>query len=260
MEIQTIIILVLSGIAVGFINTLAGGGTIISMTTFTAMGMPIIMAAGTNRIPVIMQNLIASIIFRKNKSYNLTEALRLSLPVMMGALISSQFTTMLTNIAFSILFSFGLIIFVILLFYKPNAWGRAKRIEGITVKPIHYIILLGIGLYSGSIYVGMGYMVLGILVVPLGFDLIQANAIKNLMALFVAPLSIIPFILTSNIDYRIGLIHGIGNIIGAYVASKYAIKLGVKFIKWLLIIMVLGSIVHTISRPEIIIWIKSMFH
>lgn len=91
-------------------------------------------------------------------------------------------------------------------------------------------------------------MLIGLFVISLGFDLIQANAIKNLMALILAPISLIPFILTSQVDYRMGFVHGIGNIIGAYIASKYALKLGPKFIKRLLIIMVIGSIIQTLYK------------
>lgn len=245
MNIEHIIILILSGIVVGFINTLAGGGTIISITTFMAMGLPIITATGTNRIPVMLQNLVASIIFKKKKLYKMREALKLSLPVMSGAVISAQFTTTLTSDVFSIIFMSGLLIFAILLFYKPESWHREVRDESVKIHLKHWIILFVIGLYGGSIYVGMGYMLIGIFVLSLGFDLMQANAIKNLMALLVAPVSIIPFILTSHVDYSMGFTHGIGNIIGAYIASKYALNLGPKFIRRLLLIMVLCSIIQT---------------
>lgn len=248
MDFQAIILLISSGIAVGFINTLAGGGTIISISTFMAMGLPIITAAGTNRIPIILQNLVASIVFRKQKMFKISEALKLSLPVMVGSLLAAQFTTSLSGDVFSIVFMFGLLLFAILLFYKPESWRREVRDYSIKRQLWHWVTLFVIGLYAGSIYVGMGYMVIGLFVLAMGYDLIQANAIKNFLALMVAPVSIIPFIMTSQVDYRMGFIHGIGNIIGAYVASKYAINLGPKFIKGLLMIMVFCSIVQTIYQ------------
>lgn len=248
MDFQLILLLIASGVAVGFINTLAGGGTIISISTFMAMGLPIITAAGTNRIPIILQNLVASIIFRKQKMFKISEALKLSLPVMAGSLIAAQFTTSLTSDLFSVIFMFGLLVFAILLFYKPESWRREVRDYTIKRELWHWIVLFVIGLYAGSIYVGMGYMVIGLFVLAMGYDLIQANAMKNFMALMVAPVSIIPFVLSSQVDYRMGFIHGIGNIIGAYIASKYAINLGPKFIRGLLILMVFCSIVQTLYK------------
>ena len=58
-----IIMLVVSGIIVGVINTLAGGGAIISMTLFMVLGLPIGVANGTNRIAVVLQNLTSSLAF-----------------------------------------------------------------------------------------------------------------------------------------------------------------------------------------------------
>ena len=62
-ESSIIIMLVVSGIIVGIINTLAGGGAIITMTLFTVLGLPIGVANGTNRIAVVLQNLTSSLTF-----------------------------------------------------------------------------------------------------------------------------------------------------------------------------------------------------
>ena len=59
MNINEIVLLILSGVVVGIINTLAGGGSVISMSLFMAMGLPVGVANGTNRIAVVMQNLSA---------------------------------------------------------------------------------------------------------------------------------------------------------------------------------------------------------
>ena len=61
------IILILSGVLVGVINTLAGGGAIITMTLFTVLGLPIGVANGTNRIAVILQNFTSSVAFIRKR-------------------------------------------------------------------------------------------------------------------------------------------------------------------------------------------------
>ena len=58
-----VLLLLISGIVVGIINTLGGGGSVITMALFMAMGMPVAVANGTNRIAVVMQNLSATIAF-----------------------------------------------------------------------------------------------------------------------------------------------------------------------------------------------------
>ncbi|MBK6344648.1 MAG: sulfite exporter TauE/SafE family protein [Bacteroidales bacterium] len=59
-----VIALIVSGVFVGFINTLAGGGTIISLSLFMFMGLPADIANGTNRIAVILQNLTSVTTFQ----------------------------------------------------------------------------------------------------------------------------------------------------------------------------------------------------
>ncbi|MDR2894993.1 MAG: TSUP family transporter, partial [Alistipes sp.] len=56
-------ILLASGLVVGFINTLAGGGSAISLTVFMALGLPVDVANGTNRIAILMQNLSSTATF-----------------------------------------------------------------------------------------------------------------------------------------------------------------------------------------------------
>lgn len=244
-SIETAFLLISSGIAVGFINTLAGGGTIISITTFMAMGLPIVTAAGTNRIPIIMQNLVASIIFKKKKMFSFKAAFKICLPMMIGALISAQFTIMLDTTIFSYIFMAGLIFFAFLLFNKADVWERTESLPNIRITKRERIYMFLIGLYAGSIYVGMGYMVLSVLVLSMGYDVIRANAMKNMMALILGPVAIIPFIISGNVNYEMGLIHGIGNIIGAYLGTTFAIKLGAKFIRYLLVAMVIVSLINT---------------
>ena len=67
MTLEMIILLIVSGIVVGFINTLAGGGAIMSMTVFMALGLPIGVANGTNRIAIVLQNLTSSAVFIKKR-------------------------------------------------------------------------------------------------------------------------------------------------------------------------------------------------
>ena len=89
MDWHIAVVLLVSGTLVGIINTLAGGGSIITMTMFMAFGLPINIANGTNRIAVLMQNLAATITFIRKKSFNISHGLLLSIPVIVGNIAGS---------------------------------------------------------------------------------------------------------------------------------------------------------------------------
>ena len=61
------------------------------------------------------------------------------------------------------------------------------------------------------------------------------------------PFSLIPFILYDQVRYDYGLIHAIGNIIGAFIASNWATKLGNRFIRYILIFLMLVSCIQVLN-------------
>ena len=260
MDIEIIIILIISGITVGFINTLAGGGTIISMSIFMLTGLPIIEAAGTNRIAVLMQNIVSTIAYRKQRLIDIKQATSLSVPIILGTLIGSQFTMMITDEIYTIFFMLGLISLGVLLIAKPMAWSHEEDSQINKTTPLLWIILFVSGIYSGSIYVGVGYIFISVFAVGYGYNLIKANALKGFMAMILTPVSLAIFILHGEVNYQYGIVHGLGNIIGAYFATKYARKLGAKFIKRILFIMIIISIIDLMRKPVFMEYINKIFN
>ena len=104
------LILIVSGIVVGIINTLAGGGSVVSVTMFTALGLPITVANGTNRIAVFLQNLTSTITFLRKGLFNLKHGLLLSIPVIIGNIAGSLVATHIEDHIFKICFSVILVV------------------------------------------------------------------------------------------------------------------------------------------------------
>lgn len=259
MEITTILILLLSGLTVGFLNTLAGGATVISMSIFMALGLPIIEAGGTNRIAVMMQNAVSTFVFRRQRLIDMKQALKLSVPIILGTILGAQFTMLTSNGLFALLFSGGLIFLGTMMLFRPSDW--IKQTDGVIGKttPLLWILLFLSGIYSGSVYVGVGYMFIAIFVIGYGYDLVRANALKGFMALILTPASLILYIMHSQVNYSFGLVHGIGNIIGAYIGSKYATKIGVNTLRKVLLAMILISLIDLVRKPFFIEFVKGLF-
>lgn len=253
LDITTIALLASSGVVVGFINTLGAGATVISMVLYMAMGMPIIEAAGTNRVSVILQNLTASLSFRSQNLLDLRQSVRLTIPVVVGVLIGTQVAIEISEEVFTSLFVGGLFLMAAMLVIKPSSWRRKVKASSsrADIKPYHYLMLFGAGLYGGSVYVGLGYFLISVFVLALGMDVVRANALKGFMAFTITPFSLLIFAINGHVNYSFGVIHAVGNIIGAYIAAKYAVRLGTKFIHYLLIVLVVLSILYTLGVIDI---------
>jgi uncharacterized membrane protein YfcA len=95
-----------------------------------------------------------------------------------------------------------------------------------------------LGVYGGFVHVGIGYLFLAVLVLINGYNLLKANILKNVLVLFYVPFSLLVYVAQGNVCWSYGLIHAIGNIIGAWLAAQLAIKKGAGFIRYILIILI----------------------
>lgn len=245
MEAFEIIVLIVSGLFVGFINTLAGGGTIISFTVLMLLGLPANVANGTNRVPIIIQNIVALRNFKKKKILDTSKAFSLGIPAVLGSILGSLLVINIDQQMIEIYFGIIMLVMLFFLIYKPSVWLKGKE-ELIKKKtPIWMMVLFFfIGIYGGVIHVGIGYFLLIGLVLGAGYDLVRANAMKLFIVLLYVPFTLIVFIMNDQVRWDYGLVHAIGNFIGAYIASKWATEWGAKFVRWMLMVIILFSSLH----------------
>ncbi len=235
-----VIALIVSGVFVGFINTLAGGGTIISLSLFMFMGLPADIANGTNRIAVILQNLTSVSTFRQKKLLDTRKALWLSIPTVIGSLIGAQLSVQIDESTFRKAIAVVMLMMIVFILTDPDKWLKGQlNLQEKKVSIWQMLIFFGIGIYGGFVQVGVGYFLLAGIVLGAGYDLVKANAIKVFIVLMYTIFALLVFIFNDKVNWQFGLIHSIGNIIGAYVASRWAVTWGAGFIRWFIIVIIL---------------------
>lgn len=240
MSALEVVALVVSGVFVGFINTLAGGGTIISLSLFMFMGLPADVANGTNRIAVVLQNITSVATFRQKKLLDTRKAIWLSVPTVIGSIIGAQLAIEIDEATFRKAIGVVMLLMIFFIISKPDKWLKGQlKLQEKKVSPLQYIIFFGIGIYGGFVQVGVGYFLLAAIVLGAGYDLVKANAIKVFVVLAYTLFAMVIFIIHDKINWQFGLIHSIGNIIGAYLASRYAVEWGAHFIRWFIIVIIL---------------------
>ena len=256
----TVAALIVSGVFVGFINTLAGGGTIISLSLFMFLGLPANIANGTNRVAVILQNLTSAYEFRRKKVLDFKKANKLAIPTMLGAILGAQIASDINEAVFRKAIGVVMIVMMYFILTKPSQW--LKGTEALLEKPVSWIqilIFFVIGVYGGFVQVGVGYFILAGVVLGAGYNLVKANAIKVWIVLLYTPLALIVFILNDQVRWDYGLIHAIGNIIGAFVASRFAVSWGVNFVRWVVIVVIVifsSDLLGLINIKEFITGLK----
>lgn len=251
-----VFVLIVSGIFVGFINTLAGGGTAISIAVLMMLGLPANVANGTNRIAVIFQNITSVKAFSQKELIPWRKATLLALPTIIGSVIGAWIAVDINEAFFRKAMAVIMLVMLFFVIVKPSVWLKERT--HLTEKPVSVIeilIFFLIGIYGGFIQIGVGYYLLAAIVLGSGFDLVRANAIKVWIVLLYTVAAILVFIFNKQVHWQFGLIHAIGNIIGAWIATRLAIKKGGEFVRWVIIVVILvfsADLLGLINIKEII--------
>jgi uncharacterized membrane protein YfcA len=228
-----------AGIAAGFINTLAGSGSLLTLPLLMFMGLPANVANGTNRIGILFQCIVASAGFKRQKVLDVRTGLIYGIPTILGSVAGAVLALSFSDVAMEKAIGILLLVMFFLVLFKPEAWikGQAGKIQqkpGFLLMLVFFII----GLYGGFIQAGVGLFLLAGLVLGAGADLVKANALKVFLVLLYTPVVLIFFMKENQIAYLPGIILAIGSSIGAYLGTKVAVSWGPKFIRIVLLLTV----------------------
>jgi uncharacterized membrane protein YfcA len=258
-ETAVIWTLVLSGVLVGIINTLAGGGAVISMTLFMALGLPIGVANGTNRIAVVLQNFTSSVAFLRKRMLNVKSGIKLSIPAVVGNIVGSIAAMRISDTIFTVCMT--VVMSLVLIYMITDQEHKHVHIHGgreLDVRWWHYLWFLLLGFYGGYIYIGLGYVLLAVTIWSMKLDIITANVVKCFIIFVATPFSLAIFMINGQVDYVYGLWHGLGNVIGALLASHFALVLGAKFVRYFtlsILVVCFADIIGLISLHD---WLHSL--
>lgn len=245
MSLTEIIVVIIAGIIVGFINTLSGGGSVISLSLLFLLGLPANIANGTNRISIFFQTLSSVGSFTRQKMFTNMKPVWLGIPATIGSVIGAYVAVDVSQKVIEIAMAVAMVVMVFFLFYKPDRWLKENpELLAGKLQWWHMVLFFCLGLYGGFIQVGIGYFLLMALVLGVGYDLVKANAVKNLIVFFYAIFALFVFIIDGKVNYLYGLILSVGSIIGALIASHLAVKKGAGFIRAVIIASVILTILQ----------------
>lgn len=246
-----------AGFACGFINTLAGSGSLITLPLLIFIGLPATVANGTNRVAILLQNIVGVSSFHRQGVLNLRRGLMLAAPAVVGAILGAQIAVGLDEETMRRVIGGLMAVMLLVLLVRPKRWltGRPEawdRNPGV----VQMLIFFGIGVYGGFIQAGVGIFLLAGLVLSAGYDLVRANAVKVLIILCFTIFALAIFMYNDQVDWFVGLVLALGNMAGAWVASRMAVKRGAVFVRWLLIAVVAVSAAVLLGLSEAI---KNLF-
>ncbi|SJZ71028.1 sulfite exporter TauE/SafE family protein [Selenihalanaerobacter shriftii] len=233
---QSFLLILGTGLAAGFINTLAGGGSFIAMTVLIFLGLPSAVANGTNRVAIMAQNLVAIGNFKRKGFFNYKLGLMLAIPATIGSIIGSKFAISLPEDIFNNILAVVMLVVLVLTLWEPQK--RFEITSGDELTPVRkliaIIVFFFVGIYGGLIQGGVGFFIIVSLSLITGTSLVKVNSIKVMIIGMYTVSSLIVFLMNGKVNWVLGIALAIGNAIGAWLGSNFAVAKGDKWIKVIL--------------------------
>jgi uncharacterized membrane protein YfcA len=232
-----------TGFVAGFINTLAGSGSLLTLPILILLGLPANVANGTNRVGVTMQNIVAVATFRRRGALPLTGSWKLIVPSVVGGVIGAMLAVDLDERLLRQTIAVLMIVLIVLMLLKPERWIAAHAEPREARLLVEVPLFFAIGVYGGFLQVSVGLFLIAGLVLASGYELVGANAMKNLIVLMFTLAALVVFVVNDQVDWLLGLLLGAGQAVGAWVAAHFAVKRGAEFVRWAVVVITVGSAV-----------------
>ena len=239
MELE-LLLLVFIGLITGVINTLAGGGSLLTLPMLIFLGLPPSVANGTNRIAILIQSIVTNIGFRSKGVKTYPFSIYFGISATLGAIIGAQLAIEIDGDTFNKILAIIMVIVVayLVLNRRSKVEDIIERINGKHLW-ISIILFFFVGIYGGFIQAGVGFLMLLVLSGVNRFTLVKSNAIKIVVTGIYTIFAVIIFVINDKMNWEYGLILAFGNAIGGWFASRWSVSKGDGIVRVFLVIMVI---------------------
>ena len=233
MEYWQILLLILIGIFAGWINVMAGGGSLLTIPAMLFMDIPAPVANGTNRIAILAQNIVAVYAFFRNGFHDFKLSLTLSLAASFGAIWGAWLGVFLHGVWFIRLLAVVMIVVIIFMATEKKSSPKETSLHPLQPKNIltGHLLMVIAGFWGGMIQVGVGFILMPILHKVMGFDLVRVNMYKVFIILSFTIIALIIFNSQLELMWWAGLGLAVGNSIGGWYGAHSTIHKGEVWIK-----------------------------
>ena len=211
----------------GFVDSIAGGGGVISLPAYLIAGVPMKLAAGTNKLANGCGTALASYKYFKSGNIDWWCALPAAVGSLMGSAVGSSLAVymreeLLQMVVLTALPLVALVLIFVRDFGKSERPPKSRR----EILPLSGMIGVVIGLYDGLVGPGTGTFLTIAFSAALGFTLLKSSGCAKIANLASNVASMVVFFLHGDILFSVGIPAMVCSMLGNYMGSRYAIRGG----------------------------------
>lgn len=219
-----------AGLAAGLINVVAGGGSFLTLPALIFLGLPATLANGTNRVAIVLQNVVAVRGFHRHRVLPWRWALAASVPAVAGAVVGTWAALVIGDEAFEKVLALLMVAISLWTLLAPGRRDPEGTPERSPWSPGLVVAFFAIGVYGGFVQAGVGFLLVAATTWA-GLDLVRGSAVKVLAILVFTVVSLAIFASQGEIDWTAGLVLGAGSVIGGQIGVHLTVLKGHRWIK-----------------------------
>lgn len=244
-----------SAFVAGVMNSVAGGGTLLTFPALTQV-VPFVVANATSTVALLPGSLAGAWGYRKELAHVRGFALRL-LPVSLaGGWLGSELASRYPN-QFAVLVPWLLLTAAVLFLIQPLVSRALKRKAGAAATPPSVRTAVGVMAFQFLVATYGGYFGAGIgilMLTALGFmgvgDIHRMNAVKTFLAAAINGVSVIVFIRDGLVNWPFAGAMAVAAVCGGYAGARVARRLPAVYVRWAVVVIALGLVVYYALSPK----------
>ncbi len=240
----------LAGLLAGFVDSIAGGGGIISLPALLATGMPPHLALGTNKLQGSFGSLTAAVNYTRKGLVDLREIPLGIVFTALGALAGTVTVQILSADFLRHIILFLLIAVFIYTLLSPEL-GSVDRQPKMTAPLFFGLAGMMLGFYDGFFGPGTGSFWTIALVLMLGLNLKKATAHTKIFNFTSNIVALVAFFIGGNVVLSAGLLMGVGQMCGAFLGSRLVIERGTGFVRIFFLVVVAATVIKLVYSTYI---------
>lgn len=234
-----------AGIAAGFINTMAGGGSLLTLPALMLLGLPPNVANGTNRLAVVSQSLLGVLSFHREGKLHTKAMVPVTAPAVLGAIAGAVVAAIappeiLEPVLLGTMIAMALVMLLMpkLVMAEPDEVPRSpwKHFPS-------WLGLFGAGVYGGFVQAGVGFVLLAVLGGLLRYDAVRANALKLVCTLVFTLPALAIFVVAGQVEWIPAVLLALGTMMGSFLGVRFAVKANRRVLHAIIVAMVIASCV-----------------
>jgi uncharacterized membrane protein YfcA len=245
--LETLLFLFFAAAVAGFMDTLAGGGGLITVPALIVSGVPPLAALGTNKLQSSFGSGTASFLLFKRKKIHWPELRPMMTAAFIGAMIGTLVVQFINTTVLG--FMIPLVLLMIAIYFITAPYFKLDSSKPkMTDRVYKNIVLPIIGAYDGMFGPGTGSFLAATGVALRGLELIKATAIAKPLNFATNIASLIVFILAGQIMWLAGLTMILGQMLGAWLGSHYLFKINPKLLRVIIVMICLVMLIQYCFR------------